>query len=267
MFGRHELATLFPKAAPAVLDGFVACEPALKTAGVLDQPNRLQFFLAQLGHESGGLTIREENLNYSAARLMAVWPSRFPTLASAQPYANNPRALANKVYGGRMGNTGPDDGWKYRGRGYIQLTGRDAYREVGRVAGLDLLNDPDLASDPQHATAIAAAYWTWKQVNGSCDAGDFVACTRKVNGGVNGISDRLAWLTRTQNTIVWPPDAPSVEQLKKAQRALQTRGLYDGSIDGVIGKHSGAGLKAFQAEQGLPQTGEPDEATLEALGV
>lgn len=135
MLNRQELSTLYSKANNAALDGFLACEGALKTAGLLDKPNRLQFFLAQLGHESSGLTVDEENLDYSAARLMAVWPSRFPTLAAAQPYAHNPRALANKVYGGRLGNIGPDDGWKYRGRGYIQLTGRDAIARSARLRG------------------------------------------------------------------------------------------------------------------------------------
>lgn len=92
----------------------------------------LAAILAEVYHETGGtMQPVEENLNYSAKRLTQVWPGRFPTIASAQPYANNPQKLANKVYGGRMGNTGPNDGWMFRGRGLPQITGRDNYRRAG----------------------------------------------------------------------------------------------------------------------------------------
>lgn len=266
MLDRSQISTLYAKAQPAALDGFLACEGALKTAGLLDGANRIQFFLAQLGHESGGLTVREENLNYSAPRLMAVWPSRFPSLAAAQPYARNPEKLADKVYAGRMGNASPGDGWRYRGRGYIQLTGRDAYRAVGRLAGLDLEANPDQASDPRHAPAIAAAFWTWKNINPACDAGDFVTCTRKINGGTVGLDDRKEWLAKAQAAVTWPPDSPGVARLKTVQRALQARGLYDGSIDGIIGQRSRSGIRAVQAEAGLPVTGQLDARTLQLLG-
>lgn len=267
MLTREQISGLYRNADAASVEGFLASEAALKSAGLLDGANRLQFFLAQIAHESGGLTIREENLNYSAPRLMAVWPSRFPTLAAAQPYARNPQKLAERTYGGRMGNTQPGDGWRYRGRGYIQLTGREAYREVGRIAGLDLENNPDLASDPRHAAAVAAAFWTWKKLNPLCDAGDFVTCTRRINGGTIGLDDRRAWLAKVQAAIPWPLNAPGLERLKALQRALKALDLYDGSIDGIIGKRSRAGLKAFQAQEGLPATGEINQATLEALGV
>lgn len=267
MISKQQISTLYPKAATASVDGFLACEAALRKAGLLEKANRLHFFLGQLGHESGGLTVREENLNYSAARLMAVWPSRFPTLAAAQPYARNPEKLANKVYGGRMGNTQPSDGWRYRGRGYIQLTGRDGYRAVGQVAGLPLETNPDLAADPTKAAAVAAAFWTWKSINPSCDAGDFVTCTRKINGGTVGLDDRKAWLAKAQAAVTWPAGAPNLEQLKAAQQALKDRDLYIGSVDGIIGQRSRAALRALQAEAGLPITGEVDQATMKLLGI
>ena len=180
MLTRAQIKGVFPRASEADIDAFVKFgEEALKKSGILDMATRLQYFLAQLGHESNGLTNREENLNYSAARLMEIWPNRFPTLDVAKQYERNPEKLANFVYGGRMGNVNPGDGYRFRGRGYIQLTGRETYREVGRVAGLDLENHPELAAKPENAIRIAAAFWTWKNVNPTCDVQDFTACTKK----------------------------------------------------------------------------------------
>lgn len=159
---------------------------------------RLQMFLAQIGHESAGLRVQEENLNYSATRLRQVWPGRFRSAAAAAACANRPEALANRVYGGRMGNVEPGDGWRYRGRGYIQLTGREAYREVGRRSGLMLEDQPDLALDPLHALPIACSFWDWKAINPICDSGDFAAVTKRINGGTVGLEDRLAWLARVR---------------------------------------------------------------------
>ncbi|MBV9247503.1 MAG: protease, partial [Methylobacteriaceae bacterium] len=104
----------------AIIDKADEMFPAYGLATLL----RVRHFLAQVAEETGGLRVLEEDLDYSAMRLMQVWPARFPTLATAEPYAHNPRRLADRVYGGRMGNTGPDDGWKYRGRGLLQTTGK-----------------------------------------------------------------------------------------------------------------------------------------------
>lgn len=109
----------------------------------------LAYILATAHHETGArFAPVEENLNYSAKRLTQVWPKRFPTIAAAAPYANNPQALANKVYGGRLGNTAPDDGWRYRGRGLVQVTGKDNY------AKYDLADNPDAASQNEAAAHI-----------------------------------------------------------------------------------------------------------------
>ena len=202
MLTKVQLTTIFPKAESSAIDAFISSGvQALKTAGILDGANRLFYFLAQLGHESNGLTVLEENLNYSASRLTQVWPSRFPTLDSAKKYEGKPEQLANFVYGGRMGNTDDGDGYKYRGRGYIQLTGRDTYRQVGAIAGLDLERNPDLASDVTNAPKIACAYWTWKNINPACDSADFTEVTQIINGGTNGLSDRRAWLSKVQTVL------------------------------------------------------------------
>lgn len=202
MLSRTQIKSIFPRAGDADIDAFIDHgEQALKTSGILGAVTRFQYFLAQLGHESNGLTQREENLSYSASRLTEVWPSRFPTLATAKPYERNPEKLANFVYGGRMGNTNPGDGFRYRGRGYIQLTGRDAYQEVGRIAGLDLENNPDFAAKAENGIKIACAFWTWKNINPACDASDFTLVTKKINGGTNGLDDRLVWLNKVKGVV------------------------------------------------------------------
>lgn len=202
MLSRTQIKGIYPRASDADIDAFIDHgEAPLKSSGILGAVTRFQYFLAQLGHESNGLTQREENLSYSAQRLTEVWPSRFATLTAAKPYERNPEKLANFVYGGRMGNTNPGDGYRYRGRGYIQLTGRDAYRDVGAIAKLDLENKPELAAEPENAIAIACAFWTWKNINPACDASDFTLVTKKINGGTNGLDDRLAWLNKVKSVV------------------------------------------------------------------
>lgn len=145
-------------------------------------------FLGQVLHESSGLSRLSENLNYSAERLCAVWPKRFSTLADAQPYARNPEALANKVYGGRMGNTQAGDGWLYRGRGPIQLTGRDNYAAVGALLGMDLINEPELMEQPEIALRATVAWWEDRIPDSFL--GDVEKVTKRVNGGLIGLADR-----------------------------------------------------------------------------
>lgn len=254
-------------------------EEVLGDFGILSARERLHFFLAQIGHESGGLKIRSENMNFSAERMMQVWPSRFPDMASTTGFARAPEALANNVYGGRMGNDAPGDGWKYRGRGFIQITGKDGYRQVGDRAGLDLVADPDLALDPRNCLRIACAFWDWKRINPLCDSGDFQAVTKRINGGTVGMQDRFEWLKKVQELVQWKPRPGArrteadltLDELKMAQRCLKSCGVYDGSIDGIFGKNSRKGLKLFQAENGLPKTGRLDAKTFakltEAVGV
>lgn len=234
--------------------------------------NRLPYFLANVGHESGGCTITHENLNYStAARLCAVWPSRFPNEAAAQPYVNNPEALANNVYAGRMGNTQPGDGYLYRGRGYIQLTGRDAYAAVGQAAGLDLVNNPDLAAAPENALRVACGFWAWKGLNPVCDTGDFNAVVKIINGGLNGLDDRLQWLDKARKVLagqsVRDPNAKST--IQAVQQALNNRGYTEvGTADGIWGNNSQKGADRFRRDKGLSGIGNKvDTALLSALGL
>jgi putative chitinase len=151
-------------------------------------PADLPDFLGQILVESAMLEKMEENLNYSAERLCAVWPGRFPTVEVALPYIHNPEALANRVYGGRMGNVDPGDGWRYRGRGILQVTGRRNYQLVGTIIGQDLEDLPELLEQPHFALAAAIAWWEKKVPDAFL--GDVSRITTIVNGGANGIQDR-----------------------------------------------------------------------------
>lgn len=146
-------------------------------------------FLGQILHESAGLERLSENLDYSARRLCEVWPGRFPTLDAAKPYARNPEALANRVYGGRMGNNQPGDGWIFRGRGPIQLTGRDNYAFVGDLMGQDLVSLPELMEQPRYALE-ATIHW-WEDRIPDSMLGDPERVTKRVNGGLIGLADRV----------------------------------------------------------------------------
>ncbi len=191
----------------------------------ISTPRRGRHFLAHTFVESGGFALSshgifEENLNYSAERLMQVWPHRFPTLASVGPYAHNPEALANKVYGGRGGNVNPGDGWRYRGGGLIGLTFHDGYKAASAYCGQDLVANPDLARQPASACTIAAQWWEHHGLNQVVDADpgevalgvladrtarnefdDVVQATQIINGGQTGAELRKAALQRA--AAIW----------------------------------------------------------------
>lgn len=254
----EQIKQLYPRAKPANVAAFASAGPALLDEfGISDLKIRLQFFLAQLGHESGGLTIAEENLSYSAERMMVIWPTRFPTLASASPFARNPEKLANHVYSSRMGN-GPapsGDGWRYRGRGYIQITGKEGYREVGLRCGLDLMAKPDRAFAAADALHVACAFWKWKRLNAVCDTGDFKAVTKRINGGTIGLTDRIAWLDKVRRVLASPPTGstqPASHIVRAVQLALQERGSdLVGAADGIIGPRTAAAIELFRDRNGL----------------
>lgn len=183
---------------------FATLAPALDAAAAefaIDTPKRLAHWLGQLHHESAGLTRLVENLNYSAERLVQVWPSRFPNLIAAQPYARNPEKLAERTYGGRLGNTTAGDGFRFRGRGFVQTTGRANYAAAARATGLDLLNDPDLLMKPAGAARAAGVFWRDHGLNALADADKVEAITRAINGGLLGLDDRKAQVARAKT--IW----------------------------------------------------------------
>ena len=166
-------------------------------------PIRQAAFIGQCVHESANFKLLEENLRYSAVSLMKVWPSRFPNLAVANQYASNAEKIANKVYGGRMGN-GPEEtgeGWKYHGRGLIQLTGKENYEHCGLGIGADLLNDPNLLLDPRCACLSAGWFWNKKGLNALADTKDYETMTKRINGGLIGLDDRKAKIAKAISVL------------------------------------------------------------------
>ena len=154
----------------------------------INTPKRQAAFIGQCSVESNNFKTLEENLNYSAEGLMRTWPSRFPDMDTAEKYAHNPEKIANKVYAGRMGNTEEGDGWKFHGRGLIQLTGRDNYKNCGQAIAEDLINNPDLLAQPEGAALSAAWFFNKHGLNQLADIGDFVLMSKRINGGDLGLS-------------------------------------------------------------------------------
>lgn len=175
----------------------------------INTPQRIAGFLAQTSHESGGYTMLTENLNYRAATLAACWPNRFAELGSdkkpkrdakgaliptkvAHSIAGKPELIANMVYSSRMGNGAPQtgEGWKFRGRGLKQLTGKDNYARCGRDLGVDLVSNPDLLLEPIYAARSAGWFWKMNKLSEYADNGDIKGMTKKINGGFIGLKER-----------------------------------------------------------------------------
>jgi len=160
----------------------------------INTTNRRAGFLAQCGHESNGFTVFKENLNYSQEGLHKVFKKYFPTLESAASYAKKPEKIANKVYANRMGN-GPEesgDGYKFSGKGAIQLTGKSNYQEFAKAKGLSLEETVTYLLTLEGAIESALWYWKTRGLNDICDKNDIVAMTKKINGGTIGLEDRKA---------------------------------------------------------------------------
>lgn len=157
----------------------------------INTPQRLSMFLAQIGHESAGLTRLHENLNYKAARLTQIFPKYFRNV-DPNDYANDPEAIANRVYCSRMGNGDEEsgDGYRFRGRGAIQLTGRSNYTACGEDLEVDLVNNPDYLETPEGAIRSAAWFWDQHDLNNWADKGDIATVSKKINGGTIGLEER-----------------------------------------------------------------------------
>ncbi|HBO0403311.1 glycoside hydrolase family 19 protein [Pseudomonas aeruginosa] len=174
----------------------------------ITSPVRVAAFLAQVGHESAHLTQLVENLNYSACGLAATWPSRYRSAdgkpnALALNLARHPQAIANNTYASRNGN-GDDasgDGWRYRGRGLLQITGRSNYRAAAAGLGQPLEAEPELLEQPEWAALSAAWWWSTRGLNELADRVEFAAITRQINGGLNGQAERLALWERAKAVL------------------------------------------------------------------
>lgn len=187
------LQHMCPKTKTSVLAGYV--EPLNTVAEYYEMtanPARLAGFLAQIAHESGGFNFIKENLNYSAKGLMGIFKKYFPTEELAKQYERKPEKIANRVYGNRMGN-GPEesgDGYKFCGRGLIQLTGKQNYTKLAQDLGISIDETVAYLETPNGAVASAGWFWDNNNLNQYCDKGDFVTLTKRINGGTIGLADR-----------------------------------------------------------------------------
>ena len=197
-----DLKKLAPNANELYKNAFVNSQDDLINLFGLNTQVRFNHFMAQVLHESGGFTHLTENLNYSAKRMVEVWPKRISRAKSLQ-LDHNPKALANCVYADRMGNgnEASGDGWKYRGRGPIQITGKEMYKKIGVILGVDLVSNPDLILDPKYILLSAGAYWKLANCNAYADRNDIKGLTKSINGGYNGIADRSEWKRKVDNIL------------------------------------------------------------------
>lgn len=187
------LQALCPKTKRSVLEGYV--QPLHDVAeyyDMYDNPARCAGFLAQIAHESGGFNFVKENLNYSAKGLMGTFKKYFPTEDLAKQYERKPEKIANRVYANRManGDEASGDGYRFCGRGLIQLTGRANYTKFAEDLGISIEETIAYLETPAGAVSSAGWFWDNNNLNGYCDKGDFVGLTKRINGGTIGLADR-----------------------------------------------------------------------------
>jgi putative chitinase len=178
-----------------LLEGIVAAAPTVFPKYGLTSALTIAHAMAQFSHECGAGLEMVENLNYSAQGLIRTWPTRFGP-ARAASYAHNPQRIADAVYGGRMGNAPPPshDGWSFRGRGLSQVTGREGYTKLGEKTGLELIDDPDFVSSPEHALECGVADFIICGCLAPAERDDVRGVTHALNGGYIGLAERRQWL-------------------------------------------------------------------------
>lgn len=187
------LQELFPKTSASKLEQFVDPLNATLERFDISTPERVAAFLAQCGHESGGFNFMKENLNYSADGLLKVFPKYFKDRATAEAYARKPQKIASRVYGGRMGN-GPEatgEGYKYCGRGLIQITGKANYMNMAEDLGIDPDQIDEYCETVEGACMSAGWFWDVNELNHLADSQDIKSMTKRINGGFNGLDDRI----------------------------------------------------------------------------
>jgi len=247
-------------------------------------PLRMAHFLAQALHETGGFTILRENMLYSAPRLIQIFGvnhhSAAVTAAEADRLANHPEDIAERVYGlgnprkaRELGNTQPGDGFRFRGNGVLQTTGRSNHRRMGEACGLDFEKNPELIAAPEHALKPALHEWTQNNLNRAADKNDIRTITLRINGGLIGLADREAWLDK-----IWPllrDDSQPAEpweageedkKVKTLQKALNSLGANPAlDVDGRYGPNTRQAVKAFQIAAGITADGIAGPVTEAAI--
>ncbi|GAB5466979.1 MAG: hypothetical protein Kilf2KO_00090 [Rhodospirillales bacterium] len=268
-----------PDAPKVAITGLESVRDGVAALGALDNAHRLAHMIGQCAHESLRFTKVAESLFYTTPeRVLAIFRRHFSDLNHASQFLRNSEKMANRVYANRMGN-GPEssgDGYRYRGRGYLQLTGKDNYRKFGERVGLDLLGDPDQAEEPGPAWLIAASYLASRRRDGKtalewADQDNVEMVTLIVNGGTHGLEDRRNRTALALAALGGLPARPSLRRndvgasVTLLQRALAAKGFSPGAVDGHFGGKTKAAVIAFQEAQGLGVDGKVGKKTWKAL--
>ncbi len=269
-----------PGAASNYLAAFEAGDALLAQRGI-NSPLRISHLLAQFLHETGGMTIQREDMSYRADRILQVFGkgkhSAAVSSAEAKKLAGNGAALAERVYGlgnpamaKDLGNTQAGDGWRFRGNGLNQGTGRGFHARASKATGIDFVGNPELATDATHALAFALVEWddTFLRLS---DQNDILAITKRLNGGTNGYAERVAWFNKVY-AVAKVGDAPAWQAANASdattalQRDLNTLG-YGLAIDGKLGPKTAEAVAAFQKANGLRVDGVAGPLTLAAINL
>lgn len=274
-----------PQARANYLEAIRQGGPLFEQHGITT-PLRVAHFLAQALHETGGFTILRENMNYSAPRLLEIFGanrhSAAVTAAEAARLAGHPEDIAERVYGlgnrrkaRELGNTQPGDGFRYRGNGILQMTGRGAHRRMGEACDVDFENTPDLATMPEHALKPALHEWTRGGLNAFADRNDIRTITLRINGGLNGFSDREEWFAKAWRLL--KTDSQSGESWEAGDHDDEVKWLQDALndlgadpklvVDGRYGPATRRAVKIFQAAAGLVADGIAGPVTEAAIKV
>ena len=266
-------------------DGWVEAMNEVFPKYEINTPGRIAAFVAQCGHESGGWRTFSENLNYSAKALNAIFGKYFVRAGrDAEEYHRQPEKIANVIYAGRMsnGDTDSGDGWKYRGRGPIQLTGRANYTAFAADMDVDVVDNPDLVSEDKEV-ALMSAIWFWNKngLNKYADSGDIKTMTKRINGGYIGLEDRIHHYKDAMEMLGADggehdtdvaddevADAENFSTLRKGMRGDGVKAMQEAlgiGADGVFGPGTERKLKEWQEENGLVADGIAGPATLGKL--
>lgn len=260
---------LAPNARQNYLDAIRNGDALFQQHGITT-PLRMAHFLAQALHETGAFRILRENMNYSARRMVEIFGvgrhSAAVTQAEAESLARKPEQIAERVYGlgnprkaMELGNTQPGDGFRYRGNGVLQTTGRGSHKHMGQVVGVDFENHPELVTDPEHALKPALQEWTEGNLNAEADRNNIDRITRRINGGFNGLADRKRFFNKifpllNESSQAVDPDSAGLEDpdVKRLQEALNELGAAPKLVvDGRIGPKTRMAIRAFQAAAGI----------------
>lgn len=267
------IRSVAPRAPDDAIAGLNSAGDRIERHGALANALRAAHLIGQCAHESGGFTRRVESLYYSSgSRIFAVFGRKyFSSIRHAEQFARNQQKLGNRVYANRMGNgdTASGDGFRFRGRGYLQLTGRDNYRIFGKRIGIDLQADPERAAEPVTAWTIAASYLDSRSRAGKtalewADDNNVEMVTRIVNGGTIGLGDRRVLTAKALTALRGIPAYPALVKGTEGpavlllQKLLAERGFSPGALDGDFGPKTERAIKAFQKDAGLTVNGRAD---------